>query len=99
MCNVFTVSGRRYSLKVTVLCDYFELSGQSTHNTVTNNHFLMISGEFGAEHERNVGGTSIGTFFPLDVRIFFPDKTITWNQHFKGRSPRCKLCDTLESRR
>ena len=67
--SVFTVSGRRPALNVVVLCDYFELNGQSIHKTVTNSHFLMISGEFGAKHERNVGGTSIGTFFPSDLRI------------------------------
>ena len=73
LISVFTGSGRSPTLNVAVLRDYFELGGQSIHKTVTNNHFLTISGEFGAEHDRNIGGTSIGTFFCLDVRIFFPD--------------------------
>ena len=50
--SVFTVSERRSILNVPVLRDYFELSGQSIHKTVTSNHFLTISGEL----ERNMTG-------------------------------------------
>ena len=48
-----------------VLHDYLELSGQSIHKTVTNNHFLTITGEFGADSGRIIGGISIGFFFHL----------------------------------
>ena len=48
-----------------VLRNYLELSGQSIHKTVTNNHFLTIPGEFGADSDQIVGGMSIGLFFPL----------------------------------
>ena len=57
--------GKHPVVKVMVLRGYFELSGLSIHKLVANNHFLTISDEFGAEHERNMGGTSIGTFFPF----------------------------------
>ena len=60
-----------------ILRDYFELSGQPMHKTVTYNHFLMISGELGVEQARNIGGTSIGTLFSQNVRISSPDRTIT----------------------
>ena len=52
-----------------VLRDYFELSGQPVHKTVVHDHFLTIPDEFGADSERNIGGISIGLFFPFDMII------------------------------
>ena len=53
------------ALKVIVLRDYFELSGQPVHKTVVHDNFLTIPDEFGADSERNIGGISIGLFFSL----------------------------------
>ena len=52
---VFPLSGRGPAPKVTVLRDYLELSEQSIHKTVTDNHFLAISDEFGADSDRGIG--------------------------------------------
>ena len=69
--------GRRCVWKMIVLRDKLELSGLSIHKTITHNHFLTISKEFGAEYDRDVTGISIGIFFPFDVRISLPKSTIT----------------------
>ena len=62
--TVFFV-GRRPSRKVIVLRDYLELSGRSPHKIVANDHFLMISDEFGGESGRIIDGISIGIIFTL----------------------------------
>ena len=48
-----------------VLRDYLELSGQSIHKMIANDHFLMIPDEFGADSERIIRGMSIGLLFSL----------------------------------
>ena len=66
MCNLGHYSvGRRPALKVTVLCDYFELSGPSIHRIVADILSMMIPGAFGVEYHRNICGISIGILFSL----------------------------------
>ena len=62
---------------MTVLRGYLELSGQSIHKIVTNDHFLTIPGEFGADSGRIIAGISIGLFFPFDLRISEPLREIS----------------------
>ncbi len=63
--------------KLMILRDYFELSGQSIHETAVEYHFLTIPGVFGTECSRNIAGISIGIFSPLIHRIINPLREIS----------------------